>query len=615
MENKRIQVTELDFDQIKTNLKNYLKGQDQFSDYDFEGSGLSVLLDVLAYNTHYNALYANMAINEAFLDSASKRNSVVSHAKLLGYLPSSAKSSQATVNLIVRNVSGNPATLTLPVNSEFATSIDGKSYTFYNRNAMTAGRGTLNEYTFSNVVLTEGVLLRNKYVAASGTKFIIPNTGCDLSTLSVRVQENANSALYEKFTEAPEFSLIKSTDAVYFVKEIEDELYEVYFGDGVLGKQIYPGNVVNLNYLVSSKEAANNATIFTFSGNLGGNSTVVTVSKSQGGSDIESIDSIKLHAPRNFSAQNRAVTAEDYKTLLPQLYPNIDSVNVWGGDENIPPEYGKVYICIKPKSGEFLTTSTKEAIKNTILRPKGLVSITPEIVDPDYIYLSLYSSVYYNPIKTERDAETIKALIRETISNYDTTELRQFGTRFRFSKLTSLIDDVDPAVTSNITNVRMTKKLTPYINNSTTYTVKFNNPIYNEYVPEEAVVSSGFYVFGVDQLVYMDDDGLGNLRLWNLGSDGTKHFVLPGITVGTVDYDNGIIYMSDNFMITGLAGADTQLSIYVVPDSHDVVSVRDQLVLINSAKVQIEMIVDTVATGQYSGGSNYTFSSSHNYDV
>jgi hypothetical protein len=606
MDNKRIRVTELDFDQIKSNFKNYLKGQTEFQDYDFEGSGVSVLLDILAYNTHYNAMYANLAMNEAFLDSASKRNNVVSHAKSLGYIPISAKSAQATVNITVINPIDSPDTLTLAAQSQFTTSVNKVDYNFFNRNAISIAPvdGT---YTFTNVVITEGTPLRFQYIANAGMTYVIPNAGVDLSTLTVRVQDTTSTAGYVVFNRSEDLTLVKPDDTVYFIKEIDNELYEVYFGDGITGRAVVPGNVVVLDYFVSNKEAPNNAKAFSFNGNVGGGTVVVTTtSMAQGGSSIETIDSIKFNAPRSYAAQNRAVTAEDYKVILPTLYPNIESVNVWGGEEQDPPQYGKVFISIKPKSGETLTTSTKEIIKNSILRRKNIVSISPEIVDPDFLYVIVKTSVYYNPLQTEKNTDTLKTLINNVINKYDNDDLRKFGGMFRYSKLSRLVDNTDVAITSNITNILMMKVITPEFNTKAKYNITFNNPIRTSGSADESIRSSAFVVTSTDQPVYIDDDGVGNLRLFYYTGSNTKVFINK--TLGTVNYTTGKLVIND---LVILSAPNNQILIDCVPDSNDIVSVRNQIVAIRQDLNNVNVIVDTVASGQFSGGTNYIFSSNN----
>ena len=606
MDNKRIRVTELDFDQIKDNFKNFLKGQTEFQDYDFEGSGVNVLLDILAYNTHYNAMYANLAMNEAFLDSASKRNNVVSHAKSLGYIPNSAKCAEAVVNITVFNATNSPDTLTLPAYTQFSTSIDKINYNFYSRNAVTTAKlnGT---YTFSNVVITEGTPLRFQYIVNEGVSFLIPNAGADLSTLTVRVQDSTSTSGYVVYTRGDDLTLVKPDDTIYFVKEIDNELYEVYFGDGVTGRPVVSGNVVTLDYFISNKEAANNAKAFSCNTNVGGGTVAVTtVSMAQGGSSIETIDSIKYNAPRNYAAQNRAVTAEDYKVILPSIYPNIESVNVWGGEENDPPQYGKVFISIKPKSGETLTTSTKEIIKKNILRSKNIVSITPEIVDADFLYVNVFTSVYYNPLQTEKNPDTLKTLISNTINTYDNDDLRRFGGMFRYSKLSRLIDATDASITSNITNVTIMKILVPAFNTKAKYNITFNNPIHSSLAADESIKSTAFYISSTEQPVYIDDDGLGNLRMFYYTGTNTKVFINK--TLGTVNYVTGKLVINDLIIASA---PNNLIEIICTPDSNDVVSVRNQIVALNQNSTRVSVIVDTVASGQFAGGTNYIFSSNN----
>ena len=341
-QNRRIKVAELDFDGIKTNLKNYLAGQSQFTDFDFEGAGISVLLDLLAYNTHYNALYHNMSVNEMFLDSAAKRESVVSIGKMLGYTPKSAICPTATIQLVASNVSGNPDTLTLPKASTFSSTIDGTAYTFQTTAAITASRASDNTYTFASVGLTEGTMVTNTYTVASNTRYLVANKNADMTTLSVQVQEDPNNASFLGYTLIDNIVNAGPQSRIFFTKEVEDGLYEVEFGDGAVGFQPPNGATVRINYCVSSLTAANGAKLFTYTGGSLGSATIniTTTSAASGGADQESIDSIKFNAPKSFAAQNRAVTADDYKVILPQLYDNVDAISVWGGEENDPPVYG-----------------------------------------------------------------------------------------------------------------------------------------------------------------------------------------------------------------------------------------------------------------------------------
>jgi hypothetical protein len=407
MANKRITVTELDFDGIKGNLKNFLKGQTEFQDYDFEGSAMSVLLDVLAYNTHYNALYNNMSINEMFLDSARKRNSVVSISKMLGYSPRSATCSQATVNIVVSGGTSSPGNLSLPSYSPFTSSINGKTYTFYTQGTITVNR-VANSYTFADVSIIEGTPLSYQYNVSAGTRYVIPNLGIDLVTLKVRVQENSSSNVYETWYKAGELVDIDNSTLTYWTKEIDDGLYELSFGDDNLGKALEAGNVVHLDYFVSSLEAPNGARSFTYNGSTlisGATVAITTNDPANNGADREDTESIRFNAPRSYAAQNRAVTPDDYKALIYSAVPEAQSVTVWGGEDNDPPVYGKTYICVKPRNASKLTSIQKANIISTVLGKRGVVSVIPEIVDPEYINIALHITVYYNEQTTTKTFE------------------------------------------------------------------------------------------------------------------------------------------------------------------------------------------------------------------
>jgi len=605
MDNKKIAVSELDFDRIKSNLKVFLQGQSEFADYDFEGSALSVLLDILAYNTHYNALYTNLAVNEMFLDSARKRNSVVSLAKMLGYVPQSCTAASAIIDISVSGVSGSPPSLTLPAYSSFSSIVDNVEYTFYTRSSISVVP-VAGVYTFSDVSITEGFPLSYNYTVQTNTKYIIPNQNVDIDTLTVRVQEDPGSAAYANYTFADNIADVGSTSRVYFLKEIDDGLYEIYFGDGVIGYKPSPGNIVSLNYFSTNKAAANGCRTFTYNGvSLNGAVSINTVSVADGGAEAEDTDSIKFRAPKNYSAQNRAVTSDDYKVILPQIFANVESVNVWGGEDNNPPIYGKVFICIKPRSGETLTNSTKDSIKNTILKGKNVVSIIPEIVDPQYLYIKLNTTVYYNSQSTSNTEETIKTLVREVIMDYNDSDLTRFDGMFRFSKLSRLIDAAEDSILSNITTVTLIRSITPVIGTRTSYVIKIDNPIYSEGVAEESITSNGFIVDGIAEICYLEDDGVGNIRMYYYAGASTKKYVNE--RQGTVNYSTGVITL-DNINITFTE--NNLLTFTIKPQSNDVVSVRNQLVLISENELVVNAIVDPLASGTSSGGTNYIFTTS-----
>ena len=613
-DSKRIQVSELDFDQIKSNLKTYLRGQPEFTDYDFEGSGLSVLLDVLAYNTHYNALYQNFTVNEMFLDSAGKRNSVVSRAKELGYTPYSATCSEAIIDLTVSSPTSFPSSLTLPKNASFITTVDNKTYTFYTTDAITIPYDA--GYKFSDVTIKEGTPVTFKYTAADGARYMVPNSNADMKTLVVRVQESAQSTVFHTYTRSDSILNITGSDRAYFVKEIENQLYELKFGDGFIGMELSNGNVVHLEYFVTNAASTNGAKQFTYTGpTLAGGTAIITLkSAAYKGADIESIASIKFNAPKAYTAQNRAVTADDYQSLIYNNFTAAQSVSVWGGEDNVPPVYGKTFICVKPRNAEVLSVIQKNEILTTILGPRNVLSITPTIIDPEYINIALTVAVYYNDRATTRSGDEIASLVSSTILNYNENDLQKFDGVFRFSKLSRLIDTTEPAIVSNISTVLLHVTLTPRFNTSAEYIVNIINPIYTEHVAESAVKSHGFYVDGSTYIHYLEDDGVGNMQLFR-HSDAEvnpplgviQNHVIVNPTIGTVDYATGYIKIQ-NLNITALA--ETTFEIIIKPQSNDVVSAFHQIARIEPSRLTISSIIDTTSNGDLRAGQNYVFTSS-----
>jgi hypothetical protein len=607
MANKRINVTELDFDGIKGNLKNFLKGQTEFQDYDFEGSAMSVLIDVLAYNTHYNALYNNMSINEMFLDSARKRNSVVSISKMLGYSPRSATCSQATVNIVVSGGTSSPGNLSLPSYSPFTSSINGKTYTFYTQGTITVNR-VANSYTFADVSIIEGTPLSYQYNVSAGTRYVIPNLGIDLATLKVRVQENSSSNVYETWYKAGELVDIDNSTLAYWTKEIDDGLYELTFGDDNLGKALEAGNVVHLDYFVSSLEAPNGARSFTYNGSTlisGATVAITTNDPANNGADREDTESIRFNAPRSYAAQNRAVTPDDYKALIYSAVPEAQSVTVWGGEDNDPPVYGKTYICVKPRNASKLTSIQKANIISTVLGKRGVVSVIPEIVDPEYINIALHVTVYYNEQTTTKTSDEIASRVRTAVMEYNNTDLQTFDGVFRFSKLSKLIDETDTSIVNNITTVLLRRQLTPRYNVRAQYILNLINPILSTGLPENAFSSTGFYISGSDQVHYLDDDGVKYVRLWRYGDNGIK--IIVDNQLGTIDYAKGYVDIR-NLNIVALADIDLEISIR--PLSNDVVSALTQIAEIATDHLYITAIADKTASGDLRGGYNYTFASS-----
>jgi hypothetical protein len=605
--NKRITVSDLDFDTIKANLKTFLQGQSEFTDYDFEGSGLSVLLDVLAYNTHYNGVYTNLAVNEMFLDSASKRASVVSLAKMLGYVPRSAKCAVAVVNATITAPTSSPSTVTLPANQSFNTSIDGVSYTFYNRSAVTTARNTAGNYTFSNLSIIEGTPLQYKYTVAAGVRYIIPNANMDIDTLTVRVQENANADLFEVYTRAESLTDVTPSTKVYFIKEIDDGLYEISFGNGIIGNQLDNGNVITLDYFVSGLEAPNGANNFSYGGTslLGSNLSTSIVSRATGGASPEDINSIKFNAPRMYAAQNRAVTPDDYKAIILSQFPEAASVSVWGGEDNDPPIYGKTFICVKPRDANKLTNLQKEIIVNNILEQKNIVSITPEIIDPEYFNIKVTCFVYYNPRETIKTPTQIETIVKDAILNYNATELEKFDGVLRFSKLSRIIDSADPAITNNTSRIMVRRQFAPVYNISSEYKLNLINPISQDGGKQgDVFASTGFFIPNSTRVHYLDDDAVGNIRLYYVGPNFDKVIVNPSI--GTIEYEAGRVVVR-NLTITALD--DVIFEMQVKPESYDVVSALNQIVQIDPTLLIVEAIADQTANGDLRAGYNYDFQS------
>jgi len=610
--NKRISVSELDFDNIKANLKEYLKGQAVFSDYDFEGSGLSILLDVLAYNTHYNGIYTNLAVNEMFLDSASKRSSVVSLAKLLGYTPNSAKCATATVTLNITSSSTGPSVVTVPAFTQFNTTVDGNSYAFYTTQEYTAVGASTN-YSIPNVTLTEGSPLNFKYTVAAGVRYIIPNANIDLATVKVRIQENATSSNYTTYTISTSVIEANAISKIFFVKEIDDGLYELTFGDGTLGKALENGNVVHISYFVSSLTAANKASLFSYDGSTlysGANVSITTTSPATGGGIVEDIASIRFNAPRTYAAQNRAVTPDDYRALIYANFPEAASVAVWGGEDNDPPIYGKTFISVKPKTAGKLTLQQKSNIINTILEKKNIVSITPEIVDAEELNIALNVTVYYNDRETGYTSTDIESIVRQVILDYNESDLQKFESVFRYSKLSRLIDASEQSITNNITTVKLRRNISPRYGISAEYNIDVINPIYSSGSAEDSVTSTGFYIQGNDNIHYLSDDGLGNMILFyrSVGTTTTEaQNIITNYSIGTVDYAAGKINIK-NLNITGLADIDFEISIK--PSSNDVVSAFTQIAQIATDHLTVTAIVDKTANGDLRAGKNYTFTTS-----
>jgi hypothetical protein len=475
----RLNVTELDFDSIKTNLKNYLRQQSEFQDYDFEGSGLSVLLDILAYNTHYNAYYLNMVANESFMDSSALRNSVVSHAKRVGYTPRSVSAPRAVVNITVQTTNSTPGSLTIPRGYSFLSSqIDGTSYRFVTLESYSTNK-TGNNFIFTSIPIYEGQFAsysyNNSYSNNPKQLFTIPDANVDTNTLKVSVRQSSSNTQTIVYTKATEVLNLTSTSTVYYLQEGRNGQYDVYFGDDIISKKIPDGGVITLEYLITNGTGANRANNFTSTLSIGGFSaiTINPISASSGGSPRESVDQIKFAAPLNLLSQNRAVTKNDYIKIIQQKYPSFEAVNVWGGEENDPPVYGKVFISAKPKLGFEVTDTEKDFVKNTILKPISILTVTPEIVDIDYNFLKINSTVFYERSKLNLSDSELKTGLKTVIENFCSTNLNKFNSYFKYSGLETVIDSYSSAIVSNELELFVAKKFRPALNQSDSYMLDF----------------------------------------------------------------------------------------------------------------------------------------------
>ena len=619
MASNKLEVSELDFDAIKSNLKTFLQNQSEFQDYDFEGSGFAVLLDMLAYNTHYLGFNANMLANEMYLDSADVRKNIVSLAKMLGYTPTSAKSPSASIDITMNNVTGSPATITAAKGTVFTTTVDGTSYQFVT-NAETTISPTNGVYKFESLSIFEGTLVTFKYTVDSSDvdqRFIIPSLNADTTTLKVTVQNSASDTTTNTYTKATGITSLTDTSRVYFLQESDEGKFEVYFGDGVIGKSLTDGNIVILEYVVTNKTEANGASSFTLSGTIDGFSdvSISTVSNAQGGSEPQTKESIRFNAPLQYSAQDRAVTTSDYETKVLELYPNAQAVSAWGGDEETP-VYGTVKISIKAASGSTLTNATKVDLV-TQLKKFNVASVRPEIVDPETTKILLTSQVKYDSNATIKTTDTLKSNILTTLTNFNSTNLQKFDSIFRYSKVSKEIDNTDTSILSNITTLKIRKDFTPTLNSSTLYNVYFRNALYNPHSEHNKAAggileSSGFKVDGdTTNEMFLDDDGAGNVR---------RYYIVSGVrtyannTQGTINYSTGQITLNSLNIasVSNIRGSSSSvIELTVKPDSNDVVPVRNQILEIDTANSSITVTADTFVGGSADAGVGYTTTSSY----
>ena len=630
-----VNFSNLDFDQVKTTLKEYLQTNANFTDYDFEGSNLSTILDVLAYNTYITSYNANMVTNEVFIDSATLRENVVSLARNIGYTPRSRTSARATVTFTVdlTDVTPVPSSLTLkkgPVAST-TSSFGNQSFVFSILEDITVPvyNGTAS---FNNINIYEGTLLSKNFTFSysdPNQKFNLPNTGIDTNLITVTVKNNQNSTTGTKYAYQDSlFNLTKDSN-VYFLQEISDERYEIFFGDGIFGKSLSGGNFVTVDYIVSNGDSANGISGFAFSGKLSYNrnnldysvtsgiSLLTTGLTSSGGENIESVESVKKFAPRIYASQNRALTASDYETLIPsRIYPETESISVFGGEELIPPQYGKVFISIKPRTGDFLPNLIKENIK-TKLKKYAVAGIVPEILDLKYLYLEVDSKIYYNT-NLAPNAAAVSTLAIQNCTKYgESTELNRYGARFKYSKFLKVIDDSTDAITSNITTLQMRRDLRVVINSFVEYQIGFGNEFHIKSMDGYNIKSTAFKVSGFADDVYLSDipntnKETGSLFFFSLPSPNSTSPTIVKRNVGNINYKKGIITINPVNILSGkMKDGQPIIEISACPKSNDVIGLQDLYLQLDISNSNFETVVDQISSGLDPAASNYTVTSSY----
>ena len=630
-----VNFSNLDFDQIKTTLKTYLKSNSNFTDYDFEGSNLSTILDVLAYNTYITSYNANMVANEVFIDSATLRENVVALARNIGYIPKSRKAARATVSFFIdtTNITPIPSSITLKKGPIASTSGSFGSQSFV--------YSILEDITvpifdgiasFNDISIYEGTLLTSNFVYNTrnvNQRFILPNTGIDTELISVNVKPNEQSTSQVTYIIQDSLFTVKPDSKVYYLQEIENERYELLFGDNKFGKALEEGNYITANYIVSNGDSANGVNQFTFAGRLtytrnsveytvtSGISLLTTGLISSGGEQIESVESVKKFAPRIYASQNRALTADDYESLIPsKIYPETESISVFGGEELIPPQYGKVFISIKPRFGDFLPNLVKENIKLR-LKKYAVAGIIPEILDLKYIYLEINSKVYYNS-NFAPSSEYVSTVVQTNTTKYsESSELNKYGARFKYSKFLKTIDESHESITSNITTLQMRRDLRVVLNSFAEYQIGFGNEFHINNMNGYNIKSSAFRISQIQQNVYLSDvpntnrtDG--SIFLFTLPSANSTNPTIVRRNVGNINYKKGIITLNPINILAGkIKDGQTIIEISGIPHSNDVVGLQDLYLQLDISNSNFEMIVDNISSGLDPSASNYISSSSY----
>ena len=613
------QVNALELNEIKAQIKGYLRAQDQFSDYDFEGSSMTVLLDVLAYNTYYTAVNANLAVNEGFLETAVLRENVVKLARMIGYTPKSARSAQCTVDITVQTVVPYPKTVTINAGLVLNfTGLDNNNYVFsLGTDTVTSVDSTSGIASFKGITLFEGVFLTDTFVKDINQRqrFILTNRNADTTSMKVEV---TSGTVTERYLQATDITKIDSNSKVFFLEESEYEIPEILFGDGKVGKDLENGDVVSVSYSTSNGTGANGLKVFDTIGTFRDNNgqsitsgiTVTATAFPDGGARAETTESIKFAAPKFYSAFGRAVSTRDYEAIIPQIYPNVGSISCYGGEEAEPPEYGKVFLAIKPKNADKLSLSEKNVILKK-LREYSVAAIQPTIIDPSILYIDIDSFVYFNPNITRREPSEVKNAVLGSLNVLNNSgEFNKFGGKFKYSTLQGIIDSAEAAITSNITRLKMRKNVTVDLNARVNYKICYGNRIKQGTSVKPTVSSSGFKVVGDDfNIYYLNDDGAGLLRLYYVKGTGEFEYV-DGLW-GTVDYSMGEIVIND-LIIFMTSIANNQLQISAIPESNDIISLRETYLTVGIDNTTVSVVEDTISSGSNLSGTGVIPESSYN---
>ncbi len=617
IKSSNINITDLDFDEVSTSLKEYLKGQDTLQDYNFDGSNMSLLIDLLAYTAHTSAFNANMVASEMFLDTAQIRKNVVSRAKELGYTPASRTAAKASFDLTVTSpkVAGvTPSSLSISRGHQFRTVYDGTPYTFISLDNKTI-TPTDGAFIFKNIEIAQGKLTSDLYrynSQVTNQRFPLLNGNVDTATIKINITSNNTTTAW---TKAGDLTGVTSTSNVFYIQENDDGLFEIYFGDGVIGAEPKDGDLITISYLVTNTVHANGATVFTMLTSINGNSDVTftnTVSAS-GGKGKETTDQIKFSASKFYTSQNRLVTVQDYKAKLQELYPGADSIAVWGGEDADPIQYGKVFVSLKPSQySNNLTTAEKTQLKND-LSDLSILTVRPEVVDAEILQILINSNFKYDPTKTSQTKSALETLVKAAIISYDNNNLSGFDTLFRHSQLTSKIDGTETSILSNITNIKLRKNHTATTDGTkSSIKLDFGNTFYNPHSGHNKsgggiLTTTGFFISGDANNYFFDDDGEGNVRRFYL--DGSTR-VYKDNTAGTITYSTGVVSIN-SLTYSSTSNTDSSIDFTVIPSSNDIVSTRNQLLDITASEISVTGVADTVASGETSAGVGYTTSSSY----